>query len=70
MIKAFMSMSLHPIPSPQPGESQDYVVFERHNMKDYFLGNSFDVGEEGTGISDISFLVEGSIGVLGVDGIF
>jgi len=39
-------------------------------MKDYFLGNSFDVGEEGTGVSDISFLVEGSIGVSGADGIF
>jgi len=56
--------------SPQPGESQDYVVFERHNVEGYFLGNPFDVGEEGTGVLDISFLVEGSIGVSGADGIF
>jgi len=39
-------------------------------MKDYFLGNSFNVGEEGTGVLDISFLVEGSIGVSEADGIF
>jgi len=35
---------------PQPGESQDYVVFKRHNVKDHLLGDSFDVGKKGTGV--------------------
>jgi len=39
-------------------------------MKDYFLGDSFDVGKKGTGVSDISFLVEGSISILETDEVF
>jgi len=39
-------------------------------MEEYFLGDSFDVGKKGTGVSDISFLVEGSIGISGTDGFF
>jgi len=39
-------------------------------MEDYFLGNSFDVGEKGVGVQDISFLVERSIGVPRTDGFF
>ena len=36
-------------------------------MKDHLLGDSFDVDKEGTGVSDISFLVEGSVSVPGAD---
>jgi len=39
-------------------------------MKDHLLGDSFDVGEKGTGVLDVSFLVEGSIGIPGMDGVF
>ena len=39
-------------------------------MKDYFLGDSFDVDKKGAGVSDISFLVEGPIGIPGADGVF
>ena len=37
-------------------------------MKDHLLGDSFDVDKEGTGVSDISFLVEGSVSVPRADG--
>jgi len=39
-------------------------------VKDYFLGDSFNVGKKGAGVQDISFLVEGSIGVSRTDRFF
>ena len=37
-------------------------------MENHFLGDSFDIGEEGTGVQNVSFLVEGSISVSRADG--
>jgi len=39
-------------------------------MKKYFLGDSFNVDKEGAGVLNVSFLIEGPIGVSGADGFF
>jgi len=39
-------------------------------MEEYFLGDFFNTDKEGAGVLDVSFLVEGSIGISGVEGFF
>ena len=47
----------------KPGEFKDDIVFERCHVECYFMEDSFDVGEEGTGIFNVALFVRRSISV-------
>jgi len=39
-------------------------------MEEHFLGDPFNTDKEGAGVSDVSLLIEESIGISGAEGFF